>query len=234
MSEREVVGQRWATARVEAFSDGVFAIAITLLVLDIHIEPSEFDHLWSALGKEWPAYLAYATSFLTVAAVWLAHHGLFLRLRWVDPVLMRLNLLVLMVAAFLPFPTGLLAASFHAPREAQHAAVVVYGIAAGLIEALLAAASRYAAAHPELLHEEHRTTTMPRTTAHRSAIGTALYAVAILAGIFIAPRITAVAYLAVAIRGVMLGGQEGGLTFGSRRAPERDAPRVPVSRRSRP
>ena len=55
------MSQRWATGRVEAFSDGVFAIAITLLVLEIKIDPSQFDHLWRALADEWPAYLAYVS-----------------------------------------------------------------------------------------------------------------------------------------------------------------------------
>ena len=72
---------RWSPGRLEAFSDGVLAIAITLLVLEIKIEPSEFDHLWRALADEWPSYLAYVTSFLTIGAVWLAHHALFVRLQ---------------------------------------------------------------------------------------------------------------------------------------------------------
>jgi hypothetical protein len=57
---------RWDTGRVEAFSDGVFAIAITLLVLEISVDPGDFDHLGSALLDLWPSYLAYVTSFLTV------------------------------------------------------------------------------------------------------------------------------------------------------------------------
>src|SRR5262249_46940461 len=107
------VTTRWEKNRVEAFSDGVFAIAITLLVLEITIEPDQYDHLWHALGQEWPAYLAYVTSFLTVGSVWIAHHSLFTYLRYVDPVLLRLNLLLLMAAAFLPFPTGVLAQALH-------------------------------------------------------------------------------------------------------------------------
>ena len=63
--------------RTEAFSDGVFAIAITLLVLDIRVPPSEFDDLWSAIFHEWPAYLGYATSFSTIGGIWLAHRGVF-------------------------------------------------------------------------------------------------------------------------------------------------------------
>ena len=71
---------RWDKGRVEVFSDGVFAIAITLLVLDISLAPSDYDHLRHALLNEWPAYLAYVTSFLTVGSVWIAHHSLFSRL----------------------------------------------------------------------------------------------------------------------------------------------------------
>jgi uncharacterized membrane protein len=68
--------RRWETSRVEAFSDGVLAIAITLLVLEIRIEPDQYEHLWRAIREEWPAYFAYLTSFLTVGSVWLAHHNL--------------------------------------------------------------------------------------------------------------------------------------------------------------
>src|SRR3954452_2916960 len=99
----------WSTGRVEAFSDGVLAIAITLLVLEIKIDPSELDVPWRAFVHEWPAYLAYVTSFLTIGGVWLAHHALFSRLRAVDAVLMRSNLLLLMVVSFVPFPTALMA-----------------------------------------------------------------------------------------------------------------------------
>jgi uncharacterized membrane protein len=145
------VKQRWETGRVEAFSDGVLAIAITLLVLEIYVDASELERPWRALADEWPAYLAFITSFLTIGGVWLAHHGLFTRLRAVDPVLMRLNLLLLMAVSFLPFPTGLMAEALRESETAERAAVVVYGVLAGIIELLMAAASRYAASQPELL-----------------------------------------------------------------------------------
>ena len=67
----------WSTGRVEAFSDGVLAIAITLLVLEIKIEPHALEHPWQAIADEWPSYLAYVTSFLTIGGVWMAHHALF-------------------------------------------------------------------------------------------------------------------------------------------------------------
>jgi uncharacterized membrane protein len=205
---------RWETGRVEAFSDGVFAIAITLLVLEIHVE--DFDHLWRALGKEWPAYLAYVTSFLTVGSVWIAHHGLFVRLRYIDPVLLRLNLLLLMAAAFLPFPTGVLAEALKESESAERAAVVFYGGCALVIELLLRAAERYAASHPELVLGSAQSPLQPGPArGWRAAIGTALYGLAILAGIFIFPKLAAVGYLVVALRGVLVAGNEGRLGIGT-------------------
>jgi uncharacterized membrane protein len=68
------MGKHWETGPTEAFSDGVFAIAITLLVLDIRVPVSEFHDLWSGIAHAWPAYLGYVTSFLTIGGIWLAHH----------------------------------------------------------------------------------------------------------------------------------------------------------------
>src|SRR3974390_2770719 len=104
MTDQVDAGHHWEKNRVEAFSDAVLAIAITLLVLDIHI-PKDL-HLAENLEHEWPAYLAYVTSFLTVGGVWVAHHLLFRALRSVDSTLLWLNMLLLMITGFLPFPTG--------------------------------------------------------------------------------------------------------------------------------
>lgn len=121
------MGQRWVTGRTEIFSDAVFAIAITLLVLDLGVPASEFHDLWRGILEEWPSYLAYATSFLTIGGIWLAHHGIFTRLAYVDRRLMRLNLLLLMAVAFLPFPTRLMAEAFK-NTDAERAAAVFYGL----------------------------------------------------------------------------------------------------------
>lgn len=93
--------------RVEAFSDAVFAIAITLLVLQLHAGngPGSLAH---RLGEQWPAYVAYLLSFLNIGIVWLNHHSIFSRLRAVDHGLVLLNLLLLLVVAVLPFPTSVL------------------------------------------------------------------------------------------------------------------------------
>jgi uncharacterized membrane protein len=209
--------RHWDTGRVEAFSDGVFAIAITLLVLDIRIEPAEYEHLARALLHEWPAYLAYVTSFLTVGTVWIAHHSLFHRLRYVDPVLLRINLLLLMAAAFLPFPTGVMAQAFHASDSAERVAIAVYGGTALLIELLLRAGVRYCARHPELtLEPEGEPAIQARLKRHRTPrelLVAGIYGAAILFGIFVFPRVSAAAYLLIAFRSVLVVGSEGRLSL---------------------
>jgi hypothetical protein len=79
----DVASGGWDKGCTDAFSDGVFAIAITILVLEIKV-PSDLGHLGRDLEHEWPAYLAYVTSFLTIGGVWIAHHRLFSRLRVID------------------------------------------------------------------------------------------------------------------------------------------------------
>ena len=205
--------QRWETSRVEAFSDGVFAIAITLLVLEIKLVPSDFEHLGRALLNEWPAYLAYVTSFLTVGSVWIAHHDLFTRLRFIDRGMLRLNLLLLMAAAFLPFPTAVLAQSFHASDRAERVAVVFYGLVALVIELLLRAAIRYADSRPDLAvaPSDAPAPAPPPERGWRASLSALLYAAAILAGIFVFPKLAATGYLVVAVRGVLVAGGEGRL-----------------------
>jgi uncharacterized membrane protein len=203
------------TSRLEAFSDGVFAIAITLLVLDIKVNSADFDHLGRALAHEWPAYLAYVTSFLTVGSVWIAHHGFYARLRFIDPVLLRINLLLLMVVAFLPFPTAVLAAALHHSGTAERTAVVFYGAIALTIEVLISRGEQYADSRPDLTLDgpsETSTRARRRRAGWRGWLGTALYAAAILVGVFFFPRVALAGYLAVAVRGVMVLGGEGHLS----------------------
>ena len=118
-------GRRYlGTDRLAAFSDGVFSIAATLLVLDIAVRPPGTLH---QVLSAWPAYLAYAVSFLTIGAAWMAHTALTERLTRSDPVFLQINLLVLLVVAFLPFPTRLVADALH-DVGAERVAVTVYGL----------------------------------------------------------------------------------------------------------
>jgi uncharacterized membrane protein len=106
------VEQELPLGRLEALSDGVFAIAITLLVLELAVSADAGDDLLEAILDEWPSYLAYVTSFLTIGVVWLAHSAITDMLRAADTTLHRINLLVLLLASFLPFPTKLVAEFF--------------------------------------------------------------------------------------------------------------------------
>ena len=99
------------TGRIEAFSDGVFAIAITLLVIEIgvpHVEDARTT-LFGALIEQWPSYLGYAISFLQIGVIWANHHNRFRYIARSDHLLLFLNILFLMCVAFIPFPTALLA-----------------------------------------------------------------------------------------------------------------------------
>jgi len=99
------------TTRVEAFSDGVFAIAITLLILEIKV-PLEGD-LGRALLLEWPSFLAFLSSFFTIGVMWMNHHRLFTLIEAADDILIGLNLLLLLGITWIPFPTALLATHTH-------------------------------------------------------------------------------------------------------------------------
>ena len=129
------------TDRLAAFSDGVFSIAATLLVLDIAVHPPGTP-LQQVLHA-WPAYLAYVVSFLTIGAAWLAHTTLTDRLTRSDPIFLQINLLVLLVVAFLPFPTRLTADALHS-AGAERVAVTLYGLTLLAIRILGSALDGYA------------------------------------------------------------------------------------------
>jgi uncharacterized membrane protein len=100
------------TGRLEAFSDGVFAVAITLLVLNIQVPPHTLldnNHVLGMLREQWPTYLAFLTSFATIGIMWVNHHRLFTHIKRADNTLLLLNLLLLLIIVFIPFPTALLA-----------------------------------------------------------------------------------------------------------------------------
>ena len=112
---------------MEAFSDGVFAIAITLLILAVGIEQAiaegELSHQLRGL---WPAYVAYAVSFLTIGIMWVNHHVVFRQFARVDRPLLLLNVLLLMLIAFAPFPTRVVAEHARSAEDRQ-AAALLYG-----------------------------------------------------------------------------------------------------------
>lgn len=122
-------------ARVEAFSDGVFAIIITLLVLDLHVPQREAlngQSLAQALLQQWPLYLAYVLSFLQVGVVWANHHTMFHYIQRSDHVLLVYNLLLLLFTALLPFTTAIFAEYGLAIRSDIQVAAFIYSAALGL------------------------------------------------------------------------------------------------------
>ena len=130
-------------ARLVAFSDAVFAISITLLVLEIR-PPTDYSNLLHGLLALWPSYLAYAVTFLFVGQVWANHHVMFDHIRAADRVVLLLNTLLLMVVAFLPFPTSILAGAFRT-GHGERTAIVFYGIAFWVTALTFNAVWQYAA-----------------------------------------------------------------------------------------
>src|ERR1700704_3854575 len=118
--------EQGGTARMETFSDGVFAIAATLLVLEIGIGTGAERDLGQALIDLWPSYLAYATSFLVIGIIWVNHHDCVACMDHVDRPMLFINTVFLMVVAFIPFPTKLVAD--HLQKPGEHAAVYAYAI----------------------------------------------------------------------------------------------------------
>ena len=138
------------TSRLEAFSDGVFAIAATLIVLEFAVGKKSPD-LGSALLHLWPAYLAYVTSFVTIGIIWMNHHFCVETVARADRTLMFLNVLLLLTIAFLPFPTRLVADYLQKPGE--QAAVYAYDATFVLMSILFNIWWRYASRGRRLIDE---------------------------------------------------------------------------------
>jgi uncharacterized membrane protein len=138
--------------RVEAFSDGVFAIAITLLVLTI-AQPRSYRDLAHELGTQWPSLAAYIISFAIIGIMWINHHSVFIHLEHVDRGLLYINLLLLMTIAFLPYPTGVLGQAL-AKGQGTRTAAVVYGVVMAINAYAWGGLWLYASRHRRLLRPD--------------------------------------------------------------------------------
>jgi uncharacterized membrane protein len=181
--------------RVEAFSDGVFAIAITLLVLEISVPEGSDEDLLGAVLDQWPSYLAYVISFATVGAIWLAHSVVTEYLHHVDRWFVRINLLLLLLVSFLPFPTRLLAESVDS-SEAASVATTVYGLTLLATGLVLSALWRHAV-RTRLVREETADTELEFLTTKLTP-GLAGYLGMIVLGLFL-PLVAVFGYLLIAI-----------------------------------
>jgi uncharacterized membrane protein len=165
------------TNRLEAFSDGVFAIAITLLVLKIKVPPPS-TALGAALLQIWPSYLAYVVSFLVIGAIWINRHAMFRHIVRVDGKLLLLNVIHLMPIAFLPFPTAVLAEAFHRAAD-EPIAAAFYGGILTVIGIFVNAIWQFAARGHRLLNT-YLTAKKAQQIGRQFLIGPIVYAIATL------------------------------------------------------
>ena len=139
------------TTRLETFADGVFAIAATLLVIDISV-PARGSALGSALLHAWPQYAAYAVSFFSIGIMWVNHHQCLRQIGKADRTFLFLNIGLLMCIAFVPFPTRLVAEHLRDPGA--RAAAVLYGLTLTATAICFGALWFYAAARRRLIHDQ--------------------------------------------------------------------------------
>lgn len=180
---------------MEAFSDGVFAIAITLLVLEIAVPAGSEADLLGAVLDQWPSYLAYLVSFSTIGAIWLEHTVITEFLERATSVFIRLNLLLLVVVSFLPFPTKLLG-EYVGEESPARVAVTIYGLNLFLASALVSLLWRYAVREglirPDIADSDVKMIT------NRLTPGLAGYVVMIVLGLFL-PVVAVLGYLIIAV-----------------------------------
>jgi uncharacterized membrane protein len=170
------------TTRLEAFSDGIFAIAMTLLVLEIRLpEEIEPGTLGVVLLHLWRSYLAFLTSFVTIGVMWVNHHRIFNLIRRTDQAILALNLLLLLGVTFLPFPT--LVVARHIQRPDARTAAMFYNGTFTFIAFCWGFLWRYAARRRHLLHPEvdHKSV---RGISRQYLLGPLYYIAAMVVAIF--------------------------------------------------
>lgn len=186
-----------STARLEAFSDGVFAIAITLLVLEIGVPHlPEGGSLGHALRDLWPSYFGYAVSFITIGVMWANHHAMFKDIDRQDHTLVVLNLLLLMSISFLPFPTAVLA-EYMRDDDQRLAATLAYGTTLVVIAIAFQLLWLYAARGRRLI-DDHVSDARVRSRTVRYIPGFVAYCIGLPLA-FVDPWISLGIYAALAI-----------------------------------
>ncbi len=168
-----------STDRLEAFSDGVIAVAITLLVLDIHVPDAGAGRsLGHALAGQWPVYAAYVTSFITIGIIWINHHVMIGRLREADHSILMLNLLLLLSIGVLPFATSLMS-RYLRQDSGQHLAAGIYGGALLVMGLLFTLLQRHILMARPTLMEVQLSEPERRRLLRRAGTGPVPYAVAV-------------------------------------------------------
>ncbi len=186
------------TQRLEAFSDGVFAIAITLLILEVGVpHVSEAQDLGHALWREWPSFLGFGLSFIVIGVMWMNHHSLFKDIERQDHWLLVINLLLLLCISFVPFPTAVLADYLRDGEDHRRVAILLYGgtftITAIVFNALWLYASR-----GRRLIDDHVSDARVRSRTLRYLPGPVLYGVGLPLA-FVTPWLSLGLYVLLAV-----------------------------------
>jgi uncharacterized membrane protein len=194
------------TSRLEAFSDGVFAIAITLLVLELHV-PTGHEALVKGLEHEWPRYLGYFVSFAFIGGVWVAHSTMTRFIKAADPDLMQLNLMLLLFVSFLPFTTAIAATHLFASNLSLHEvtvsspteriAVVLFGLNLTLAALMVYLMLRHAGRTPDVAADDLAEEELQAFARERRST-MLLQASATVVGVFL-PLTAVVFYLALSV-----------------------------------
>jgi uncharacterized membrane protein len=163
--------------RLEAFSDSVIAVAVTLLALNLPLPGSDTTPLADYLGRHWPSFAAFAVSFLTIGIVWVNHHAMLRRLVAADTTILFMNLVLLMTICLLPFTTALMAEYLRASGGQHLAAAVWSGSFLLMALAFFTMQRHLMTVKADLLHE-HVTPEIRRVVLIRNAVGIVPYAVA--------------------------------------------------------
>ena len=187
------------TGRIEAFSDGVFAVAITLLVLDIKVPTTPLSNPQVSLTRElfnqWPVYLAFVTSFLTILVMWINHHRIFGLIKRSDDRFLIINGLLLLTVSVFPFTTSLVATYIRNPQVRD--AALVYSGTSVLLAVMFNVVWRYASKDGRLLAANHDTVAaLGITESYRH--GPTFYIIVFLIGFF-SPHICLLLCLALAL-----------------------------------
>jgi uncharacterized membrane protein len=172
-------------ARLEAFSDGIMAVAITLLALDLTVPRPGQTPLLTQLGNDWPQFAAYLVSFFTIGIIWVNHHARVVQIAVVDRTLLFINLVLLMFVVLIPFATAMMATYLTSVSEDSHIAMAVYAV---VLEGM---ALSFSAMFEWSLGEGRTHVRVPndqrRNVRLRTSIGTLVYAIVFVIAFLSAP-----------------------------------------------
>jgi uncharacterized membrane protein len=177
----------------------VFAVAITVLVFDLKAPEHEPGKLLDALVDQWPVYASFLSSFLYVGVLWMNHHATFARIARMDRGLRLINILLLLHAVVLPFPTAMMSATLQENNAADaHVAILIYALGGALMCATWLAFFHHLTRHRELV-EPHVPERFFHSERTRAWVGVALYGLGAVLGVVLTPEAALVVFVALPV-----------------------------------